>query len=283
MPFFFIDLSYLNTSVLFNIVACPTILEILSNMTLDSIPLDPDEKVYFASDFHLGMPSHMVSLERERLIVQWLDTIATDAKVIFLVGDLFDFWFEYRHVIPKGCVRFLGKLAQLSDAGVKIVVFSGNHDVWYHDYFQEELNIKVIHEPVTCDIGGKSFYIAHGDGLAKKWSKTKLLKPIFRNKLCIALYKWLHPDIGISLARLWSRYSRADESSADQEEQGLIQHSLMVEKAQHHDFYIYGDCHKAGYEAVTNQATYVNLGEWITQANYAVFNGRELELKSFNV
>src|SRR5215218_4738062 len=170
--------------------------------------LPPDKKVYFLSDFHLGVPTPEKSLEREKLIVQFLDEAKKDAHTIFIVGDMFDFWFEYRKVVPKGHVRLLGKLAELSDAGVQLHFFVGNHDMWMKDYLQTELNMPVYFGPQTFTFNHCSFYIAHGDGLGPGDHGYKAMKKVFRHPLSQCLFSLLPPAIGVGMANYFSRKSR---------------------------------------------------------------------------
>ena len=255
--------------------------------TIETIPLAPGRKVYFASDFHLGMPSFQESRLREDAIVAWLDAIRPDAGVIFLVGDLFEFWFEYKHTIPKGFIRFQGKLAELTDAGTRIILFTGNHDMWMSDYFTQELGIPVYTEPRTYDIGGKRFLIGHGDGLGPNDFMYKRLKSIFENKLARWLFRWIHPDLGISLAYAWSQQSRAshmgdeDEQFLGEDREWLMIYSREVEAKLHHDYYIFGHRHLPLDLAVSPGSQYVNLGEWMTAKTYAVFDGDKLRLETW--
>ncbi|MEO9806346.1 MAG: UDP-2,3-diacylglucosamine diphosphatase [Reichenbachiella sp.] len=244
-----------------------------------------NKKIYFASDFHLGVPDHQQSIVREKRIVQWLEQISYDAQAIFLLGDIFDFWFEYEHVVPKGFVRLLGKLAQLADQGIKIVIFSGNHDLWLKGYLVKEIGAVLHHRPGSFEIGSHSFYVAHGDGLGPGDTKFKYYKKIFTNRTCQWLFKWLHPDIGIMLARSWSRGSRLaqvdDPLTFHGDKEWLIIHSNQVEKKSHHDYYIYGHRHIPTKSPLTQDATYVNLGEWVIGSSYAVYDGEQLELREF--
>jgi UDP-2,3-diacylglucosamine hydrolase len=219
---------------------------------MNSINLQKDKKIYFASDFHLGYPDHQTSLARERKVVAWLNSIKSDAQIVFLVGDIFDFWFEYKNVVPKGFVRLLGKLAELSDSGIEIIIFSGNHDIWMFDYFTKELGIKVYREfQEYCVQSSKfrvqssepknqeieqidaesstlnselstlnsklyTFYVVHGDGLGPGDYGYKCLKKIFESKLSQWAFGWIHPHVGISLATWWSG-SRKDEERIKRE------------------------------------------------------------------
>ena len=191
-----------------------------------SINLERGKKVYFASDFHLGTPSEESSLQRELLIIKWLDEIKSDAQIIFLLGDIFDFWFEYRKVIPKGFTRFQGKIAELKDRGIEIVFFSGNHDMWMFDYFPSQFGIPVFHKPEKFEIDGRRFYLGHGDGLGPGDNNYKRLKKIFRNRLCQRAFAFLHPSIGIGIAQRWSKRSRI--SSSIHEEKFLGENEYLL-------------------------------------------------------
>ena len=178
--------------------------------------LEPGKKVYFASDFHLGVPTYEKSLAREKKIVRWLDECSKDAGAIFLVGDLFDFWFEYNTTIPKGYSRFFGKLAELSDAGIQLVIFTGNHDLWMFGYFEKEFNAKVVYDPIQLFINDTKVYVGHGDGLGPGDKGYKILKKFFRNPFFQWCFHRLHPNFGIGLANFWSRRSRAQAGDTEQ-------------------------------------------------------------------
>ena len=175
------------------------------------------KKIYFLSDFHLGAPNAIASLEREQQLVQFLKQAKADAAAIFIVGDIFDFWFEYKTVVPKGFVRLLGCLAEISDAGIPLHIFTGNHDLWMRDYLTEELNANVYFEPKQFEFAGKNFFIGHGDGLGPGDQGYKFIKKIFTNPVCQWLFGWLHPDLGIQLANYFSRKSRAKTGSGDEQ------------------------------------------------------------------
>ena len=243
-------------------------------------------KIYFASDFHLGIPDKEKSLKREKDIVRWLDSIKEDARELYLVGDIFDFWFEYKHVVPKGYVRLLGKLLELKDSGVEIHYFTGNHDLWMFGYLEEELGIPVYHKPITKTIGDKKFFIGHGDGLGPEDKGYKMLKRVFRNPLCQKLFSWLHPDIGIFIANKWSRYSRYTEDQQPEEflgedEEWLIQYCRRKLKEADYDYFIFGHRHLPIDYKLNENSRYINLGDWLYFYTYAVFDGGNLELTSF--
>jgi len=242
-------------------------------------------KIYFASDCHLGVPDYDSSLVREKFFVKWLDTIKTDAKEIYLLGDVFDYWFEYRQVVPKGFVRLLGKLAELSDAGIKIHYFTGNHDMWMFGYFTKELNIPIYRKPIVLELNGRKFFIGHGDGIGPDDYGYKFIKIVFSNKVCQWLFARLHPNFGIWLAKYFSRKSRiangeTDEVFLGEEKERLIQFINNNEKEIHFDYYIFGHRHLPIDLSIGN-SRYLNLGDWVKHNSFACWDGEKLELKSF--
>lgn len=248
--------------------------------------LPQGKKLYFASDFHLGAPNPQESFQREQQIIQWLEHVSKDASAIFLVGDLFDFWFEYRSTIPKGFVRFQGKLASLVDKGIPVHIFSGNHDLWMEDYLPAELGISLHKNPIVLRVGNKSLFVGHGDGLGPGDNRYKIIKRIFSNSLARWGFQWLHPNVGVAMARYWSRKSRLadegkEETSRGQDEM-LYQFCLEMEKSQHHDFYIFGHRHLPLEMEVNENSVYLNLGEWFSQSTYVEFNGEHASIKSFS-
>lgn len=251
------------------------------------IPLPAGRRVYFASDFHLGTPTAAQSLARERAVVAWLDAIRPNAEVIFLVGDVFDFWFEYKRSIPKGFIRLQGKLAELTDTGTRVILLTGNHDMWMNDYFTQEMGIPVYREPHRYDIGGQRFLIGHGDGLGPGDFTYKRLKVLFESGLARRLFRYLHPDVGIKLAHAWSRRSRisnqekGEEAFLGDDREWLMQYCREVEAREHHDFYVFGHRHLPLDRAVSPTSRYINLGEWVSAKTYAVFDGTDLQLKTW--
>ncbi|MBS1655853.1 MAG: UDP-2,3-diacylglucosamine diphosphatase, partial [Bacteroidetes bacterium] len=244
------------------------------------------KKIYFLSDFHLGAPNYASSLEREKLIVQFLDEIKDLAAEIFIVGDMFDFWYEYRTVVPKGFVRLLGKLAELTDKGIKIHFFVGNHDMWMKDYLQKEFNIPVYFEPAEFEFSGKQFLIGHGDGLGPGDHKYKLLKKIFRNPLCQWLFGVLPPYMGMGLANYLSRRSRAqtgtsEETFLGEDKEWLIIYCKEVLMKKKIDFFVFGHRHLAIDFRLSGNSRYINLGDWIHYYTYAVFDGEDMSLRSY--
>lgn len=243
--------------------------------------------IYFASDFHLGLSADLSSQAREEKIVRWLDSISDDAEEIYLVGDIFDFWFEYSHVIPKGYSRFLSAIRRLRDAGIPIIFFTGNHDMWMFDYFEKEYQIPVFREPIRRNYGGKDFLIGHGDGLGPGDHRYKLLKKIFANPFCQWLFGWLHPKIGMGIARFWSRKSRLANRDAEHflgpQKEWLVQYSEeFIRKDPAPDYLIFGHRHLTiDYTLSNGRSRYINLGEWMHSCSYAVFKNGELKVCFF--
>ena len=241
------------------------------------------KKIYFLSDFHLGAPDAASSLEREKKICRFLDIAKTDASVIFVFGDLFDFWFEYSAVVPKGYVRILGKLAELTDIGIAVHFFVGNHDMWMKNYFQTELNIPVYFEPKEFVFNNKIFLIGHGDGLGPGDKGYKMMKKVFRNPACQWLFGVLPPNMGIGLANYFSKKSRAktglvEEVFMGEENEWLITYSKEILKNKPVDYFIFGHRHLPIDCKLNNNSRYINLGEWIKYCSYAVFDGEKIEL-----
>jgi UDP-2,3-diacylglucosamine hydrolase len=253
------------------------------------IPIDKElksgKKLFFASDFHLGVPSKEESLKREKKIIRWLDTIKGEAQTIFLVGDIFDFWFEYRQTIPKGYIRLQGKLAELIDSGIQIIFFTGNHDMWMFGYFTEELGIPIYRDPIEFTVNNQRFFVGHGDGLGPGDRIYKIWKKVFQNKIAQFLFGVIHPDIGIGFANYCSRNSRIKQTNKEPgflgEGEWLLQYSREKEKESHRDFYIFGHRHLPLNVEVAKGSRYINLGEWVNHQTYAVFDGNEVLLKEF--
>jgi UDP-2,3-diacylglucosamine hydrolase len=241
------------------------------------------KKIYFASDVHLGFPSNTLGLHREKLFVNWLTSIEHDAEMLFLVGDIFDFWYEYKKVVPRGFVRTLGKLAQMADAGIKIHFFTGNHDVWAFDYLKTEVGLNLHYGPLETTLYNKTFYIAHGDGLGPGDISYKLLKVAFTSRFLQWCFSRLHPNFAFALGHAWSRKSRyakgieASFNSLNNELLYLHSHKILEQK--HFDFFVYGHRHLALNEPVGNKSRFIILGDWLFNFTYGVFNGNTFEIK----
>jgi UDP-2,3-diacylglucosamine hydrolase len=251
------------------------------------VQVPPDKKIYFLSDFHLGAPDFQTSLAREKAIVGFLNEIKSSAAEIFLVGDMFDFWYEYRKVVPKGFTRLLGKLAELTDAGIPMHFFVGNHDMWMKNYFQQELNIPVYFEPQAFERNGKKIWIGHGDGLGPGDHGYKFIKKIFRNRFCQWLFGIFPPFIGMGLANYLSKRSRAQTGTTEEvflgeENEWLIIYCKEMLKVKHYDYFIFGHRHLPIDFQLDNNSRYINLGDWIHYYTYAEMHAGDLQLKSYN-
>jgi len=246
-----------------------------------------NKKIYFSSDNHLGAPSHKESLVREKIFIEWLDSIKNDAEIIFLLGDLFDFWFEYKEAVPKGFTRVLGKLAELTDSGIKIYFFVGNHDLWMENYFEEELNIKIFRKPELFIFNSKSFFIGHGDGLGPGDYGYKRMKLILSNTFFIKLFRLIHPDIGIRLGKYLSQKNKLISGTEDlkfkgEDKEWLIQYSIKKLEQEHIDYFIFGHRHLPLVHQLKTKSKYINLGDWITHYTYGVFDGKTFNLRTYS-
>ena len=246
------------------------------------------KKIYFASDTHLGAPTRNESKEREEKFVKWLDTIKNDAAAIFLLGDLFDFWFEYKTVVPKGYIRTLGKLAEISDLGIPIYFFVGNHDLWMNGYFEEELNIPVFHSPQIFTFNGKKFLIGHGDGLGPGDKGYKRMKKVFTNKFCKWLFRWLHPDIGVRLAQYLSVKNKLISGDEDvtflgEDNEWLVQYCKRKLTQEKYDYFVFGHRHLPLEINLDEHSKYFNLGDWIHYYTYGEFNGNHFQIKEYKL
>lgn len=248
--------------------------------------LPAGKRIYFGSDFHLGAPDYESSLVREKRVVAWLEEISKDAHEIYLVGDVFDFWFEYKQVVPRGYTRLLGTLARLSDQGIAIKVFTGNHDMWFFDYLPQELGVEIIREPITRDWNGKKFFIGHGDGLGPGDHGYKFIKKIFASELCQWLFARLHPNFGIGLANFWSRTSRKAGAEKDkvflgEDKEWLVIYCKEIVEHEHFDHFIFGHRHMPLEIDLGGNSRYTNLGDWINFYTYGVFDGEEMKLVTY--
>jgi len=250
------------------------------------IKVPEGKKIYFSSDNHLGAPTQKESLPREKKFVAWLDEIKDDAAAIFLLGDLFDFWFEYKKVVPKGFTRTLGKLAEISDSGIPIYYFVGNHDLWMNGYFEEELNIPVFHKPQEFFFNQTSFLIGHGDGLGPGDKGYKRMKKVFTNPFSKWLFRWLHPDLGVRLAQYMSVKNKLisgddDEKFLGEDKEWLIQYCKRKLQENHRDYFVFGHRHLPLEIKLEPNSKYINLGDWISYYTYGVFDGNTMKLKEY--
>ncbi|WP_312823518.1 UDP-2,3-diacylglucosamine diphosphatase [Epilithonimonas sp.] len=251
-----------------------------------NINLDPNKKIYFASDQHFGVPDMQQSRIREEKFIRWLDIIKKDAQVIFLMGDLFDFWHEWKYVVPKGYIRVLGKIAELKDSGIEIYFFVGNHDLWMKNYFEEELGIPVYFEKRYYEINDKKFLLAHGDGLGPGDKGYKRMKKVFTNPLAQWAFRWLHPDIAMRIANYMSQKNKlisGDEDKAflGEDKEFLIQYSKEKLKTEKINYFVFGHRHLPMVLDLNDYSKYVNLGDWIVYFTYGVYDGGNFELNKF--
>ena len=247
-----------------------------------------NKKVYFVSDCHFGVPDHEKSLVREKLLIQWLDEVKTSASEIYIMGDLFEFWYEYKTVVQKGYVRLLGKFAEITDMGIPVYFFRGNHDVWAFDYLAEELNFTIFPDTIMKEINGKKFFLGHGDGLGKGDNGYKFLKKVFRNKLNQWLFRWLHPDIGTGMGLYWSNKSRVANENAGLEAvndagierlTGFCKNVLNEEPDI--DYFVFGHIHKPKVVDLNEKSKYYSIGDWIKYFSYLEFDGEQLQIKYY--
>ncbi|WP_217363245.1 UDP-2,3-diacylglucosamine diphosphatase [Winogradskyella undariae] len=250
------------------------------------ITLAEGKKIYFASDNHLGAPTSDASKPREKKFVAWLDEIKHDAAAIFLLGDLFDFWFEYKTVVPKGFTRTLGKLAEISDSGIPIHYFVGNHDLWMHGYFEEELGIPVYHKPKEFMFNDTSVFIGHGDGLGPNDKGYKRMKKVFTNPVFKWLFKWMHPDIGLRIGQYLSVKNKMisgddDATFLGEENEWLAVYCKRKLEDKHRDYFVFGHRHLPLEIDLNEKSKYVNLGDWIQYYTYGVFDGENFDLKKY--
>jgi len=247
--------------------------------TIESIALNPSKKIYFVSDFHLGTPNAKASASREKRIVQWLDEISKDAQTVFLLGDIFDFWFEYKYVVPRGFVRTLGKLAELTDSGIEVHFFTGNHDMWTFNYLETETGLIIHKQPAEITLCGKKFFIAHGDGLGGNDKSYKFLKNIFACKFFQRCFAFLHPRIGMGIARTWSKHSRLSKGLSetfDENTDHLLAFATQKLASEQIDFFVFGHRHTPIQLQLKDNCTFTIVGEWIRGREYAAFDGEKI-------
>lgn len=244
------------------------------------------KKIFFASDFHLGAAGALSSREREKKIVQWLSSVQDEMEALYLVGDIFDYWFEYKTTIPKGFTRFLGKLTELRDSGIPIFLFTGNHDMWMFDYFKEEFDIPVYYGPIQISLQGRSFFIGHGDGLGPNDIGYKIIKKIFSNRFCQWAYARLHPNFGIWLMKKFSHTSRdvggENASFQGRDKEMLVQYAERKLEQSNYDYFVFGHRHLPLIVRLSNQKSYYfGLGDWTHYQSYGVLENGVLTLEYY--
>lgn len=244
--------------------------------------------VYFLSDAHLGSWAIDHGRMQERRLVRFLDSIKDKAGAVYLLGDMFDFWYEYKYVVPKGYTRFLGKLSELTDMGVEVHYFTGNHDIWTYDYLVRECGVTLHRHPLTTDILGSVFYLAHGDGLGGGDYKYRCIRAVFHNALCQRLFSMIHPRWGVWFGLTWAKHSRMKRKGGQEPPyQGPDKEKLVVyarDYAERHpdiDYYIFGHRHIEVQQRLTPKSELMILGDWITQFSYIVFDGKRIFMSEY--
>jgi UDP-2,3-diacylglucosamine hydrolase len=242
------------------------------------------EKIFFASDFHLGLPAGSDPKEREKRIVKWLNSVSPEAKEIYLLGDVFDFWWEYKLVVPKGFTRFLGTISSITDSGIPVHFFTGNHDMWIGKYLIDECGVIIHTDPFETEFNGKKFYLAHGEGLGSKSIFYKILLWIFKNRTLQFMYSALHPTIGLGFGHKWSLSSRLGKGISleylGEEKEDLFRYSKKILETSHIDYFIYGHRHLAMSKKLKDDSVITILGDWIRKGSYGEWDGKQLILKT---
>ena len=249
------------------------------------------KKTYFISDAHLGSLATQDPKEQEKQLCRFLDEIKPQAESLYMLGDIFDFWFEYRNAVPKGFTRLLGKLSELTDNGIAVHFFTGNHDIWCKDYLTKECGVIMHYEPEVVGIEGKTFFLAHGDGLGDRSKSFKFLRVIFHNPFCQWMFRWLHPDLGLPFGLNWAKNSRIKHMQGGTEtdppymgenhEPLVLFAKQYIKEKPETDYLIFGHRHIELDLMLTRQNRLLILGDWITQFTYAEFSNGELTLKNF--
>lgn len=243
-------------------------------------------RAYFLSDLHLGAPYFPDSRKSEKRVVNFLDSIKDKADVVYLLGDILDYWYEYRTVVPRGFVRFFGKLAELTDSGVRVVWFIGNHDIWIFDYLPSELGVVVVDGALTEHIDGKTFYMTHGDGVGKLKPSFKLMRNLFRNKFAQKLYSGIHPRWTIPFAYSWSRHSRKTGGSGYDPTTmvDLLRHFSVDYLREHPEinYFVYGHLHVVEDLKLNDSSRMIILGDWISNFSYGIWDGKEFVIRRWN-
>jgi len=245
------------------------------------------KSIYFASDFHLGLNKNGTSRAREARIIRWLASIIDDTEQLYILGDLFDYWFEYKKVVPKGFIRILTKLSEFTDRDIPVHIFTGNHDMWMFDYLEDEIGAIIYRAPIVRQLQGKKFLLGHGDGLGPGDHGYKFIKKVFRSKINQWLFARLHPNLGITLMQKFSKKSRDAETESPAfmgpDKEWLIQYcEKKIEKGDI-DYFIFGHRHlPIDYTLSNKRSRYINCGDWIEHNSYVVLREGEIELKKFN-
>ncbi len=246
------------------------------------------KKIYFLSDVHLGAPVLVNNREREQILVEWLENIRPECGILFLLGDIFDFWFEYKRAVPKGYIRFLAKICEFTDQGIPVHFFTGNHDIWAFDYLPWECGIILHTHNEVFHINGKRFLIGHGDALNLEDKGYLFLYRAFHNRFLQRCFRWIHPDLGILLAQKWSSHSRLEngkieaDSFRGEEQEEIVRFCKQTLLHHHFDYFIFGHRHFPIDLPLASGSHYINTGDWITYYSYAIFDGDKVILEYLN-
>ena len=246
------------------------------------------KKVYFLCDAHLGSWAMQHRRTQERRLVRFLDSIKEKASAVYLLGDMFDFWYEYKFVVPKGYTRFLGKISELTDMGVEVHYFTGNHDIWAYNYLERECGVIIHRSPITVELGDKVFFLAHGDGLGDPDKSFKLIRAVFHSKFCQRLFSSLHPRWGMWFGLTWAKHSRMKRADGKEppymgeDKEYLVRYAK--EYQQEHpdiDYYMFGHRHIELDLMLSKKTRMMILGDWLWQFTYAVFDGEHLFMENY--
>lgn len=241
--------------------------------------------IYFISDVHLGAKALTNNRERELLLAQWLDEIKPNVAELYLMGDIFDFWYEYKKVAPRGFTRILGRIADITDSGIPVHLFAGNHDLWLKEYLTEEIGVTIHHEQMVKEIRGKKFFLAHGDGLDATDKGYLFLKKIFTNKFMKWMFSRIHPNFAFYLAHKWSSHSRLSKSDYQDNfivnQDGMYKFAADFLKTNPIDYFVMGHRHRMVNEKMEGNANFILLGDWIGSFSYGIFDGEKFELKKY--
>lgn len=246
------------------------------------------KNVYFIADAHLGSLATEHKRTQERRLVRFLDDIKDKAEAVYMLGDMFDFWYEYRYAVPKGYTRFLGKISELTDMGVEVHFFTGNHDIWAYSYLREECGVILHRRALTTEINGNVFYLAHGDQMGEKTFGFRFIQSIFHSKICQTLFSSLHPRWGIDFGLKWAKHSRLKREDGKEppylgeDKETLVQWSKeFIKQSPEINYFIFGHRHIELDLYLSKTTRLLILGDWISQYTYAVYDGKNIELKDY--
>lgn len=254
----------------------------------NTLNIEEGKKVYFASDAHFGLELFTTPIEAQKRFCAWMDNIKPDCGALFLVGDMFDYWFEYRTVVPKGFVRFMAKVAEFTDCGIPVYIFYGNHDMWMLDYLKDECGCTIVPDEWYGDILGKRFYIEHGDGCGDPSLSFFLMRKFFRSKVAQWFFRWIHPDLTMWFGYLWSNKNRKRKKDSKEKDFLGEDKEFQIQWAKKHfsvhpdvDYYVFGHRHiekTLTLHGENKDAYLAILGEWVTKTTYGVYDGNEFKL-----